>query len=73
MVEKRVQNIEEIRAYKKVRLKKVFFYCIFFSFYGIAVQIPVPKDKSLTGRYYRDVIQKKKSRNINSNDALCQD
>lgn len=25
MVEKRVQNIEEIRAYKKVRLKKVFF------------------------------------------------
>ena len=34
-------------------------YAIFFTSKGLAVQIPVNKGRSVTGRYYRDVILKK--------------
>lgn len=56
------------KDYKK---KKVIF-CLFFSCESTAVQIPVPKRKNGTGRYYRDIILKipKKYRR---KKALCQE
>lgn len=44
---------------KRTMSTKKVLYCIFFSCDGLAVQIPVPKGKSVTGRYYRDVVLKK--------------
>ena len=34
-------------------------YAIFFSCDSIAIQVPVPKGKSVTGQYYYDVVLKK--------------
>lgn len=59
-----------IRSVVAERTIKVL-YCI-FSCDGIAVQISVLKGKSVTRRYYRDVIVES-SRNMIINDALCQD
>ena len=44
---------------KRTMSTKKVLYCIFFSCDGIAVQIPVLKGKSVTGRYNQDVILKK--------------
>ena len=44
---------------KRTMSTKKVLYCIFFSCDGLAVQIPVPNGKSVTGRYYRDVVLKK--------------
>lgn len=44
---------------KRTMSTKKVLYCIFFSCDGLAVQIPVQKGKSVTGRYYRDVVLKK--------------
>lgn len=41
---------------------------MFFSCYGIDVQIALSKGKSVTDRYYRDVMPNKFK-----NDSLCQD
>ena len=47
-----------IIAKRTISAKKVL-YAIFFSSKGIAVQIPVKRGRSVTGRYYRDVVLKK--------------
>lgn len=44
---------------KKTMSTKKVLYAIFFSCDGIAIQVPVPKGKCVTGRYYRDVVLKK--------------
>ena len=38
--------------------KKVL-YAIFFSGEGVAIKVPVKKGKSITGKYYKDVVLKK--------------
>ncbi|XP_062593106.1 histone-lysine N-methyltransferase SETMAR-like [Saccostrea cucullata] len=45
-------------AKRTMSIKNVL-YCIFLSCDVLAVQIPVPKGKRVTGRYYRDVVLKK--------------
>ena len=40
-----------------LRAKKVL-YAVFFSGEGVAIQVPVKKGKSVTGKYYKDVIVK---------------
>ena len=40
------------------RSKKVL-YAIFFSGEGVAIKVPVKKGKSITGKYYKDVVLKK--------------
>ena len=44
---------------KRSSSAKKVLYAIFFTSKGLAVQIPVNKGRSVTGRYYRDVILKK--------------
>ena len=34
-------------------------YAIFFSCEGVAINVPVKKGKSITGKYYKDVVLKK--------------
>lgn len=51
-----------------VEARRKLLICIFFSCIGIALQIPVPKDKCVTGQYWRDIMIKKPSRNI----VICQ-
>ena len=34
-------------------------YAIFFSGEGVAIKVPVKKGKSITGKYYKDVVLKK--------------
>ena len=48
--------------------KKVL-YAIFFSGEGVAIKVPVEKGKSITGKYYKDVVLKK-LKTIIRNDAL---
>jgi hypothetical protein len=48
--------------------KKVL-YAIFFSGKGVAIKVPVRKDKSITWKYYKDVVLKKR-KSIIRNDAL---
>ena len=43
---------------KRSSTKKVL-YAIFFSGKGVAVKVPVKKGKSITGKYYKDVVLKK--------------
>ena len=38
---------------------KRVLYAIFFSGEGVAITVPVKKDKSITGKYYKDVVLKK--------------
>ena len=38
---------------------KKSLYTIFFSGEGVAIQVPVQKGKSITGKYYTDVVLKK--------------
>lgn len=47
-----------IIAKRTLSAKKVL-YAIFFSIEGIAIQVPVKRGKSITGKYYRDVVLKK--------------
>ena len=49
-----------VGAKRTMSTKKAVF-AIFFSCYGIAIQVPVPKGKSATGRYncYMYVVLKK--------------
>ena len=42
--------------------KKVL-YAIFFSSEGVAIKVPVKKGKSITGKYYKDVVLKKLKKN----------
>jgi hypothetical protein len=44
-------------------------YAIFFSDEGVAIKVPVKKGKSITGKYFKDVVLKKLKNNIR-NDAL---
>ena len=44
-----------IIAKRNISAKKVL-YAIFFSGEGIAVQIPVPKGRCVTGSFYRDIV-----------------
>jgi histone-lysine N-methyltransferase SETMAR len=34
-------------------------YAIFFTARGLAIQVPVPKGRGITGKFYRDVVLKK--------------
>ena len=47
-----------IIAKRSLRTKKVL-YAIFFSGEGVAIKVPVKKGKSITGKYYKDVVLKK--------------
>ena len=47
-----------IIAKRSLSTKKVL-YSIFFSGEGVAIKVPVKKGKSITGRYYKDVVLKK--------------
>ena len=38
---------------------KTVLYAIFFSGEGVAIKVPVKKGKSITGKYYKDVVLKK--------------
>ena len=44
-----------IIAKRTISAKKVL-YAIFFSVEGIAIQVPVKRGKSITGKYYKDVV-----------------
>ena len=43
---------------RSLSTKKVL-YAIFFSGEGVAIKVPVKKGKSITGKYYKDVVLKK--------------
>ena len=43
---------------RSLSTKKVL-YAIFFSAEGVAIKVPVKKGKSITGKYYKDVVLKK--------------
>ena len=47
-----------IIAKRSMSTKKVL-YAIFFSGEGVAIKVPVKKGKSITGKYYKDVVLKK--------------
>ena len=47
-----------ITAKRSLSTKKVL-YAIFFSGEGVAIKVPVKKGKSITGKYYKDVVLKK--------------
>ena len=47
-----------IIAKRSLNTKKVL-YAIFFSGEGVAVKVPVKKGKSITGKYYKDIVLKK--------------
>ena len=47
-----------IIAKRSLSTKKVL-YAIFFSGEGVAIKVPVKKGKSITGKYYKDVVLKK--------------
>ena len=47
-----------ITAKRSLSIKKVL-YAIFFSGEGVAIKVPVKKGKSITGKYYKDVVLKK--------------
>ena len=47
-----------IIAKRSLSAKKVL-YTIFFSDEGVAIKVPVKKEKSITGKYYKDVVLKK--------------
>ena len=47
-----------IIAKRPLSIKKVL-YAIFFSGEGVAIKVPVKKGKSITGKYYKDVVLKK--------------
>ena len=47
-----------IIAKRSLSTKKVL-YAIFFSGEGVAIKVPVKKCKSITGKYYKDVVLKK--------------
>ena len=47
-----------IIAKRSLSTKKVL-YAIFFSGEGVAIKLPVKKGKSITGKYYKDVVLKK--------------
>ena len=47
-----------IIAKHSLSTKKVL-YAIFFSGEGVAIKVPVKKGKSITGKYYKDVVLKK--------------
>ena len=51
-------SIRPIIAKRSLSTKKVL-YAIFFSGEGVAIKVPVKKDKSITGKYYKDVVLKK--------------
>ncbi len=44
---------------KRTQSVKKVLYAIFFTDTGLGVQIPVPKGRSVTGRFYRDVVLKR--------------
>ena len=50
-----------IIAKRSLSPKKVV-YAIFFSGEGVAIKVPVKKGKSITGKYYKDVVLKKLKR-----------
>ena len=47
-----------IIAKRSLSTKKIL-YAIFFSGEGVAIKVPVKKGKSITGKYYKDVVLKK--------------
>ena len=47
-----------IIAKRSLSTKKVL-YAIFFSGEGVAIKVPVKKGKSITGKYYKDIVLKK--------------
>ena len=47
-----------IIAKRSLSTKKVL-YAIFFSGEGVTIKVPVKKGKSITGKYYKDVVLKK--------------
>ena len=51
-------NKRPIIAKRSLSAKKVL-YAIFFSGEGVAMKVPVKKGKSITGKYYKDVVLKK--------------
>ena len=51
-----------IIAKRSLSTKKVL-YAIFFSGEGVAIKVPVKKGKSITGKYYKDVVLKKPENN----------
>lgn len=51
-------NKRPIIAKRSLSAKKVL-YAIFFSGEGVAIKVPVKKGKSITGKYYKDVVLKK--------------
>ena len=57
-----------IIAKRSLSTKKVL-YAIFFSGEGVAIKVPVKKGKSITRKYYKDVVLKK-LKSIIRNDAL---
>ena len=48
----------QIIAKRSLSTKKVL-YAIFFSGEGVAIKVPVKKGKSITGKYYKDIVLKK--------------
>ena len=50
-------------AKRSLSTKKVL-YAIFFSGEGVAIKVPVKKGKSITGKYYKDVVLKKLKKSI---------
>ena len=58
-----------IIAKRPLSTKKVL-YAIFFSGEGVALKVPVKKGKSITGKYYKDVVLKKLKK-VLSETTLC--
>lgn len=57
-------------ARRTMSVKKVM-YAVFFSTQGPAIQIPVPKGKGVTGKFYRDKVLKKLKRYYSKRRPKC--
>jgi len=53
------KNARRSSIAKRIRTVRKVFYVIFFDNKGPVMQIPVPKGKTVTGKYYRDVVLQK--------------
>ena len=63
------KNSERSVIAKHTLSAKNVLYSVFFFGESIAIQVPVKKGKSITGKYYKDVVLKKLKKNTIRNSA----
>ena len=54
-----IKNTRRPSIAKRIRTVRKVLYVIFFVNKGLVMQIPVPKGKTVTGKYYREVVLRK--------------